>query len=184
MGINFRSMAESAAEIDAIVQFLTSNTFPFHMRAQHTLESAREAVDGGRFWSAESVGYWILADGQTVGMVVLDDLEEDTPMFDLRLAEQFRGRGLGPEVLTALCSLVFEKFPDPVRFEGQTREDNIAMRKTFLRAGFLKEAHYRLGWPTANGTRVASVAYAILRQDWENKETTPFEWDDLHLSAS
>ena len=104
-------------------------------------------------------------------------------MFDLRLAEEFRGRGLGPAVLTALCSLVFEKFSEPVRFEGQTREDNIAMRKTFVRAGFLKEAHYRLGWPTADGTRVASVAYAILRQDWENKETTPFEWDDLHLTA-
>lgn len=183
MRINFRPMTESAAEIEAIVQFLTANSFPFHVRANHTAESAREAVDAGRFWSRESAGYWILADAETVGMVVLDDLEEDTPMFDLRLAEEFRGRGLGPAVLTALCSLVFEKFSEPVRFEGQTREDNIAMRKTFVRAGFLKEAHYRLGWPTADGTRVASVAYAILRQDWENKETTPFEWDDLHLTA-
>ncbi|WP_307859010.1 GNAT family N-acetyltransferase [Arthrobacter sunyaminii] len=173
-------MAESESEAEAIVQFLTSNSFPFHMTAQHTAESAREAVDSGRFWSQESVGYWIVADAKTVGMVVLDDLEEDTPMFDLRLAEDFRGRGLGPQVLKALCSLVFEEFPDPVRFEGQTREDNVAMRKTFVRAGFLKEAHYRLGWPTADGTRVASVAYAILRQDWENNETTLFEWDDLH----
>ena len=180
MDINFRPMAESAPEAEAIVQFLTSNRFPFHMKAEHTAESAREAVDSGRFWSKESVGYWILADAETVGIVVLDDLEDDTPMFDLRLAEEFRGRGLGPQVLRGLCSLVFEKFPDPVRFEGQTREDNIAMRRTFLKAGFLKEAHYRLAWPTAEGTRVASVAYAILRQDWENKETTPFEWDDLH----
>ncbi|WP_104053272.1 MULTISPECIES: GNAT family N-acetyltransferase [unclassified Arthrobacter] len=180
MVINFRLMAESESEAEAIVQFLTSNSFPFHMTAQHTAESAREAVDSGRFWSEESVGYWIVADAKTVGMVVLDDLEEDTPMFDLRLAEDFRGRGLGPQVLKALCSLVFEKFSDPVRFEGQTREDNVAMRKTFVRAGFLKEAHYRLGWPTADGTRVASVAYAILRQDWENNETTLFEWDDLH----
>ena len=179
MVINFRPMTESAAEAEAIVQFLTSNSFPFHVTAQHTAESARQAVDSGRFWSEESVGYWILAEAETVGMVVLDDLEEDTPMFDLRLAEACRGRGLGPQILKALCSLVFEKFPEPVRFEGQTREDNVAMRKTFVRAGFLKEAHYRLGWPTADGTRVASVAYAILRQDWENNETTPLEWDDL-----
>ncbi|WP_104102167.1 GNAT family N-acetyltransferase [Arthrobacter sp. 08Y14] len=179
MVINFRLMAESESEAEAIVQFLTSNSFPFHMTAQHTAKSAREAVDSGRFWSEESVGYWIVDDAKTVGMVVLDDLEEDTPMFDLRLAEDFRGRGLGPQVLKALCSLVFEKFPDPVRFEGQTREDNVAMRKTFVRAGFLKEAHYRLGWPTADGTRVASVAYAILRQDWESNGTTSFEWDDL-----
>jgi len=179
MVIDFRPMAESASEAEAIVQFLTSNSFAFHMTAQHTAESARETVDSGRFWSAESAGWWILADAETVGMVVLDDLEDDTPMFDLRLAEDFRGRGLGPQILKALCSLVFETYPEPVRFEGQTREDNIAMRKTFVRSGFLKEAHYRLGWPAADGTRVASVAYAILRQDWENNETTPFEWDDL-----
>lgn len=41
------------------------------------------------------------------------------------------------------------------------------MRKTFLRAGFLKEAHYRLGWPTKDGGHVASVAYSILRHDRE-----------------
>ncbi len=36
---------------------------------------------------------------------------------------------------------------DVNRSEGQTREDNTAMRKTFLRCGWLKEAHYREDWP-------------------------------------
>ena len=49
------------------------------------------------------------------------------------------------------------------------------MRKTFLRAGFLKEAHYRLAWPTNDGGRVASIAYSILRQDWENGTLTHFD---------
>jgi len=71
--------------------------------------------------------------------------------------------------------------PEAVRFEGQTRADNIAMRKVFLKAGFLKEAHYRMSWPADDGTRVASVAYAILRQDWESGETTSFDWDDLKI---
>ncbi|WAP52165.1 GNAT family protein [Arthrobacter sp. ATA002] len=179
MPITFSPMAKSEQEAGDLVRFLTTNRFPFHVRPRHSEESAREAVAGGRFWSEESQGYWINDGGSRIGLVVLDDLDEDTPMFDLRLAEEFRGKGLGPKVLTALCTKVFEQFPEPVRFEGQTREDNIAMRKTFLRAGFLKEAHYRLGWPTAEGPRVASVAYAILRQDWESKDTTWFEWDDL-----
>ena len=38
---------------------------------------------------------------------------------------------------------------------------------------------YRQGWPTADGTRLASVAYAILRQDWLNKEITPLDWEDV-----
>lgn len=179
MPITFHPMANSEHDSGELVRFLTANRFPFHVRPRHSEESAREAVASGRFWSEESLGYWIDNDGLRIGLVILEDLDEDTPMFDLRLAEEFRGKGLGSKVLTALCAKVFEQFPEPVRFEGQTREDNIAMRKTFLRAGFLKEAHYRLGWPTPEGPRVASVAYAILRQDWESKDTTRFEWDDL-----
>lgn len=69
--------------------------------------------------------------------------------------------------------------PPVNRFEGQTREDNIAMRKIFLRCGFLKEAHYREAWPVLAGAALASVAYAILRRDWETGTTTGFTWEDL-----
>ena len=65
------------------------------------------------------------------------------------------------------------------RFEGQTREDNIAMRKVMLRAGFVKEAHYREGWPVEGAAPQASVAYAILRRDWGSGTTTSFVWEDL-----
>lgn len=68
--------------------------------------------------------------------------------------------------------------PDVNRFEGQTREDNTAMRKTFLRCGWLKEAHYREGWPVDGGKPVASVAYSIIRHDWETGQTTTFMWED------
>ncbi|MFZ3452470.1 GNAT family N-acetyltransferase [Arthrobacter sp. 7Tela_A1] len=179
MTFSFLPMVKSGDETRALVQFLTSNRFPFHVMPAHSEESARKLVEEGRFWSGESIGFWIDNGPERIGLVVLDDLEEDSPMFDLRLAEEFRGRGMGVQVLKELCAMVFDRFPEIVRFEGQTREDNIAMRRTFLRAGFLKEAHYRLGWPTADGTRVASVAYAILRQDWENQEITPFDWEDI-----
>ncbi len=68
---------------------------------------------------------------------------------------------------------------DENRLEGTTREDNIAMRKSFVRSGFVKEAHYREAWPTETGVLMASTAYGILRRDWQTGRTTTFEWNDL-----
>ena len=36
---------------------------------------------------------------------------------------------------------VFTEFPDIDRIEGTTRQDNRAMRRTFIRCGYVKEAH-------------------------------------------
>ena len=47
--------------------------------------------------------------------------------------------------LKALTTHVFTTMHAVNRFEGQTREDNVAMRKTFLHTGFVKEAHRRAG---------------------------------------
>ena len=77
---------------------------------------------GGRFWSDDSVGFWVEADGERIGVAVVDDLEDVTdggsPVFDLRLVEARRGRGLGVPVLRALTELVFTRWPDVTRFEG------------------------------------------------------------------
>lgn len=166
---------------DDIVGFLTGNSFPFHVQRNWTEPEVRETVESGRYWNNESQGFWIVGDDESLGMVVLEDLEDDTPMFDLRLAENHRGQGLGSLILKELCVKVFNDYPGVLRFEGQTREDNIAMRKVFLNAGFIKEAHYRMSWPANDGKRLASVAYAILRQDWESGETTNFDWNDMEV---
>ncbi|MGO4296359.1 GNAT family N-acetyltransferase [Glutamicibacter sp. MCAF14] len=179
MSITFEAM--EPGHRGRIIEFLSANSFPFHVRGNPSAAEAAKSVDQGRYWNNGSQGFWIIQHGGILGMVVLEDLDEDTPMFDLRLAQDFRGRGLGVPILKALCSKVFADFPGILRFEGQTREDNIAMRKTFLRAGFLKEAHYRMAWPTGDGRHLASVAYAILRQDWESGTTTRFDWEDLDL---
>lgn len=170
------------ADTEDLVGFLTSSRFPFHVQAAPQAADIRAKIENGRFWNEDTQGYWVVRGGHRIGMAALEDLrEDDSPVFDLRLDESQRGQGVGVEVLRALCDLVFETMPNTLRFEGQTREDNIAMRKTFLRAGFLKEAHYRLGWPTNDGGHVASIAYSILRQDWENGTLTHFEWEDLKI---
>lgn len=167
------------ADRAALVELLTGNHFPFHVVPRPTRADVERAIDAGRYDDDDHAASWVDVDGHgRVGLVVLEDLTDDAPLFDLRLAEAFRGRGLAAPVLRALTGHVFETYTEVDRFEGQTREDNTAMRRTFLRCGFVKEAHYRDGWPVAGGAPVASVAYAILRRDWVSGTTTPVPWDD------
>lgn len=171
----------TVADADALTDFLCGNTFPFHAGSYADVASVRSRASSGRFWSSDSQAYWINADDTRLGLVVVEDLRDETPVFDLRLADVHRGKGHAVHVLCALCDHVFASMPNIQRFEGQTREDNVAMRRTFLRSGFVKEAHYRRAWPVDDGAPLAAVAYAILRDDWESGNTTKLVWDDFAL---
>ena len=173
---------DPASDGEAIVAFLTGNTFPFHGGTRVPEAVARARVQDGHYWSDEHAGHWVVVDGERIGIAVLEDIEDiadgGAPLFDLRLAEVHRGRGLGAAALRALTGHVFETYPDLRRFEGQTREDNLAMRTVFLRSGWVKEAHYREAWPVEGGEPLASIAYGVLRRDWETGTTTPVPWHD------
>ena len=174
---------DPATDAEALVEFLVANEFPFPLRSRMSAAQAGEYVAGGRFWSDDSAGFWVEADGTRVGIAVVDDLEDirsgGNPVFDLRLAETARGRGLGVPVLRALTDLVFARWRELTRFEGHTREDNLAMRATFRRAGWVKEAFYREAWPVEGAAPKGSVTYGVLRRDWEAGTTTPVNWDEL-----
>jgi len=165
-----------------LITFLTANNFPFHVRTRLTQDDVERAIDAGAYRDRAHETFWLqhVRHGR-IGIVRLEDLEDPTPLFDLRLDTRFRGKGHGTSALQATTRHVFTTLSGVTRFEGQTREDNIAMRKVFLRCGWLKEAHYRESWPIEGAAPVASVGYAILRRDWESGETTAFEWEDVAL---
>ncbi|MBF4618411.1 GNAT family N-acetyltransferase [Clavibacter sp. VKM Ac-2873] len=163
----------------ALRDFLTSNAFPFHVRSAPTTADVDARIADGDLSGPEHAALWIdVAGSGRVGLVVLDDLEDPGVLFDLRLAEAARGRGLGAPAVRALTDHVFRTYPHVTRVEAQTRDDNRAMRRVLVRAGFVKEAHYRDGWPVAGGEPRASVGYAILRRDHETGTTTPVPDDD------
>ncbi|WIB76754.1 GNAT family N-acetyltransferase [Curtobacterium sp. MCPF17_002] len=169
----------TGADRDELIRFLAAEEFPFHMRSTISAEDASTAVDSGSFRDAEHDTSWLVhADHGRIGIVRLEDLEDPVPLFDLRIAGRFRGQGLGVPALCAVTDHVFRTMPSVTRFEGQTREDNTAMRRVFVRAGWVKEAHYREAWPVHGAAPVASVAYGMLRGDWETGRTTPVPWDD------
>ncbi|WP_246958323.1 GNAT family N-acetyltransferase [Brachybacterium sp. Marseille-Q7125] len=118
--------------------------------------------------------FWLEhAERGRIGLLLLEDLEDPTPLLDLRLPENLRGKGLGPLALRAAADHVFTHFPEVTRFEGQTREDNRAMRAVFERCGWTQEALYRESWPVEGREPVGSVAYAILRREWQARREEP-----------
>lgn len=161
-------------DVPALAEFLGTSSFPFHLGRSYTREAAAASSASARWCSADARTYWIEADGVRVGILTLDDLQDPTPMVDLRIADAHRGRGLGVPTLRAATAEAFRLRPDARRLEGQTRDDNLAMRAVFIRAGWVKEAYYREGWEPGH----ASVAYAILRSDWEAGTTTPVPWEE------
>jgi RimJ/RimL family protein N-acetyltransferase len=181
MQITFNRLDDRGGDRGELVEFLTAHEFPFHAIRRPTRAVVESWIEEGRFGGDDDAAYWIDSDNERIGLVVLHDLTDDAPVFDLRLATEHRGKGYGADVLTALATHVFATMPAVNRFEGTTREDNVAMRKTFRRAGFVKEAHYRESWPVDGGRPVASVAYGILRRDWQTGRPTPVDWDDLGL---
>lgn len=179
--ITFERLDPTGQDREQLVRFLTTQTFPFHSRPRRGRTEVEASIDAGEFRNDDNDTFWIRHEQHgRIGIVRLEDLTDPTPVFDLRLAERFRGKGLGTSVLVALTRHVFEH-SSVHRFEGQTREDNVAMRRVFLRSGWVKEAHYRQAWPVEGGGAKAAIAYAILREDWSSGSITPVPWDDLTL---
>ncbi len=170
-------MDPTGADRDDLLAFLTTEEFPFHVRRTIAPADAARAVDAGAFRDDDHDSWWLEHDllGR-IGMVRLEDLADPVPLFDLRIAGGSRGRGLGVPALRATTAHVFTTMPAVTRFEGQTREDNTAMRRVFDRAGWVQEAHYREAWPVEGGAPVGSVGYGMLRRDWETGTTTPVPW--------
>jgi RimJ/RimL family protein N-acetyltransferase len=94
------------------------------------------------------------------------DLGDSTPIFDLRLRAQSRGKGIGGQALRWLTGYLFTELPAIRRVAGNTRQDNQAMRRAFEQAGYVQEAHFREAWPVDGGEVYDAVGYAILRRDW------------------
>ena len=120
--------------------------------------------------SAEDVlTFWIRDRGKTVGMVRLfdlDDLDVGSPLFDLRIAEGHRGRGLGRQAVHWLTDHLFTTFAMLHRIEATTRDDNLAMQAVFAHCGYRLEGRLLEAWRNTDGTRHDTLTYAILRREW------------------
>jgi len=171
-------IAHDDAADGALVAFLSSSGWPFHLDAILDASAAWSLIEAGVYKnSASSETFWVIDHDSRVGLVRLFDLSDSTPMFDIRVAETARRRGYGQQTVRWLTAHIFEDHPSTHRVEANTRQDNWAMRRVLEKCGYAKEAHYRQAWPTADGL-LDSVGYSILRSDWSTGNVTPPDWAD------
>jgi RimJ/RimL family protein N-acetyltransferase len=162
------------------VGFMTSQTFPHHVRTRWTGEQVEQwlrsgALDNGTLLRAT-------LDDHVVGYVHLQDVSGEAVTLDLRIADAWRSHGIGTRTLALSSDLVFTQL-SASRLEGVTRIDNIAMRRAFRSCGFVLECCYRDGWPTTSGP-AAALGYARLRKDWRTGSVTTVPWDDVLAQES
>jgi RimJ/RimL family protein N-acetyltransferase len=164
----------------ALIDLLTTETWTHRVKVTMTAEEAREELSRNTYHGDAALTLMIELDGEVVGLVRAEDLgnERQDPQLDFRLRERVRGQGIGTAAVREITKAVFDRHPKTDRIEGQTRQDNVAMRKAFSRCGYVKEAVYRQAWPDAAGTKLDGVGYAILRRDWESGTPTPVDWAD------
>lgn len=172
-----------SSEKDRLLEFLSSGYWPFHSTPKISMEKLEKQFSEGYFNGEGNRTFLVFDNNKTIiGVIRLFDLgegkdDDETPLFDIKIKEDYRGKGIGKQALRWLTDLVFTEYSNKLRFEATTRIDNIAMRNVFEKCGFVKEAHYRLAWPDENGNRYDCTGYAILRQDWQNKIKTPVEFE-------
>ncbi|MCP2168377.1 GNAT family N-acetyltransferase [Goodfellowiella coeruleoviolacea] len=164
-------------QADQLAGFLTGEQWPFHSTVVQRPRVLRQVAEG--HWDGPSARtFWLREAGNPVGVVRLFDLDDGTPLFDLRVAGAWRGRGIGSAAVRWLTRYLFTELPEINRIEATTRHDNHAMRAVLRRNGYVKEAHYRQAWPDQHGAPHDGVGYAVLRRDWLTGATTPVRWSD------
>jgi RimJ/RimL family protein N-acetyltransferase len=169
-------------EKQILADWLSNETWPFHVNTHLAKAKALEMIEQGYFSGTDHQTFWIISSTENrIGMIRLfdlDDIDDGYPMFDLRILNKFRGKGIGQSAVRWLTRYIFETWPALDRIAGTTRADNLSMRRVFKKCGYAKEGHYRKDWAAQNGEFRDTVRYGILREDWEGNKITPVNWQD------
>jgi RimJ/RimL family protein N-acetyltransferase len=87
-------------------------------------------------------------------------------LFDLRIAQGHRRRGLGRQAVRWLTDHLFTTQDLLHRIEATTKDDNVAMQAVFAHCGYRLEGRLLEAWRNADGTRADTLIYGILRGEW------------------
>ena len=157
------------ADASAVVSFLTSHEWPFHGASRLSADAAAAV----RVATGDVASFWIRDGDEAVGLIRLmdlDDVDDGSPMFDLRLATTHRGRGIGRYAVDWLTTHFFTTYPDLHRIEATTRADNAAMQAVFARCGYRHEGTLVEAWKNADHSRSDCLVYAILRREFAARQ--------------
>ncbi|WP_177168101.1 GNAT family N-acetyltransferase [Marininema mesophilum] len=168
-------------EVDQVVElvsFLSGSEWPYHEKPFLSEQDVRASWEKELYSGVGKESYLMMERGVPVGFLRLFDLTDSTALFDIRIASNARGRGLGKKGVNWLTEHLFCSHGHIERIEAYTRVDNEGMRRTLLRCGYVMEGYHRRSWSHPRGL-CDSVAYAMLRTDWETGKMTPVPLDEF-----
>jgi RimJ/RimL family protein N-acetyltransferase len=160
--IEFIAVTDGNGRTEA-ANFLSSCEWPFHCRARLTFEQAQKILLDS---DQDSRAFLISKQDRTIGLIRvldIDDIDDGSPVIDLRVAPDQRNKGVATTVLRWLVGMLFSKYGSLVRIEATTREDNIPMQLVLVKSGFLHEGRLRKAWSSESGERMDTMVYGILR---------------------
>ena len=140
----------------------------------------------GDYHSPACRAFWIRAmpTNDDVGLIRLYDLLDQSAMFDLRIKTRSRGAGIDTQAVRWQTAHVFATYPGIIRLEGQTRQDNTAMRKVFRASGYVKEPTTgRVGPQSRENTRIPPSGMASFGVTLKPDRSLPFRGMMTHPST-
>lgn len=164
-------------ETEQLVDLLCYNEWPYHSNNQLDKLAVEQAIGNG-YYTNNRETFWVSFKRQKIGILMIEDIEDTIPLFDIRLSKHARGKSIGSQALLWLQDYLFGE-KEKIRIEGYTRADNLPMRKCFTKANFVKEGYLRSAWENTDGTISDSVLYAAIYEDWQTKKVTPIKIHDI-----
>lgn len=165
-------------EINELVSFMTNNTWEFHSIPNPSKEQIIQNYYNGYYFQNRET-FWIINGDNKIGLIIIEDINDTIPLFDIRLDKAVRGKGYGALAVQWIVHYLFTLPDKKIRIEAHTRSDNLAMRKTLFKYRFVKEGYFRNAWENNDGTISDSICYAIIRDDWEKDEITPIKLNEI-----
>jgi RimJ/RimL family protein N-acetyltransferase len=108
-------------------------------------QAHRERFEAVGQWRDHYLDYAIDVDGQVIGEVQIRRCNKTMPpgvlAFGIEIAPEFQGRGYGTQATILISELMFSEGNH--RISGDTDTLNIAMQKTFEKAGWTHEGTMR-----------------------------------------
>ncbi len=162
-----------AGQAEDLAGWIAGGHWPYHGSVTPSFEKVLGWIADGNYDGEDNRTFWIYREGdvEAVAIICLHEMTDLTPVFDLRIREDCRKRGLGRIILSWLLRYLFT-VTDKHRIEAHTRRDNIPMQRLLESGGWVKEAHYRKAWPDESGGFHDALTFAMLKDDWERLEST------------
>ncbi|EHR60009.1 hypothetical protein SaccyDRAFT_1098 [Saccharomonospora cyanea NA-134] len=146
------------AQAEDLADFLSGETWPYHSVPRiAAADVLRQAADG-YYDNSSARTFWITVGGHRVGIARLFDLDDGTPLFDLRITGTARHRGIGTRALHALTAYLFTELPTITRVEATTRRDNVTMRRVLAAVDTSRKPTTGRPGPTARAHRTTPSA--------------------------